>query len=68
MWRWTKQGRKPLTQVLRSLKLQSLTQVDNLQTLHQIVLALEAVAQERDVEQQSLARIQYCIPEFRTTS
>jgi hypothetical protein len=37
-------GREPLTQILHSMKLQSLTQVDNLQTLHQIVLALEAVA------------------------
>jgi hypothetical protein len=46
-----KTGPEPLTQVLRSLKLQSLTQVDNLQTWHQIVLALEAVAQEREVKQ-----------------
>ena len=38
-------GPEALTQILRSLKLQSLTQVDNLQTLHQIVLALEATAQ-----------------------
>jgi hypothetical protein len=38
-------GPEPLTKILRSMKLQSLTQVDNLQTLHQIVLALEAVAQ-----------------------
>ncbi len=38
-------GPDPLTQILRTLKLQSLTQVDNLQTLHQIVLALEATAQ-----------------------
>jgi hypothetical protein len=37
-------GPEPLTQILRSMKLQSLTQVDNLQTLHQIVLALEAAA------------------------
>ena len=44
-------GPEPLTQILRTLKLQSLTQVDNLQTLHQIVLALEAVAR-RDVAQQ----------------
>jgi hypothetical protein len=44
-----KTGPELLTQVLRSLKLQSLTQVDNLQTLHQILLALEAVAQEREV-------------------
>jgi hypothetical protein len=34
-----------LTQILRYLNLQSLTQVDNLQTLHQVVLALEAPAQ-----------------------
>jgi hypothetical protein len=34
-----------LTQILSTLKLQSLTQVDNLQTLHQVVLALEAAAQ-----------------------
>ncbi len=38
-------GPEPLTEVLRSLKLQSLSQVDNLQTLHQIVVALEAAAQ-----------------------
>ena len=40
-------GPEPLTQTLRTLKLQSLTQVENLQTLHQIVHALEAVAQGR---------------------
>ena len=40
-------GPEPLTQILRTLKLQSLTQVDNLQTLHQIVLALEAAAPEQ---------------------
>jgi hypothetical protein len=34
-----------LTQILRYLNLQSLTQVDNLQTLHQVVLALEGTAQ-----------------------
>jgi len=39
-------GPEPLTQVLRSMKLQSIDRVDNLQTLHQIVLALEAVAQK----------------------
>ncbi len=44
-------GPEPLPQVLRSLKLQSLSQVDNLQTLHQIVLALEAAAQ-REVAKQ----------------
>ncbi len=38
-------GPEPLTQILRSLTLQSLTQVDKLQTLHQIVLALEETAQ-----------------------
>jgi len=40
-------GPVPLTQVLRSLKLQSLSQVDNLQTLHQIVLALEGAQKEK---------------------
>jgi hypothetical protein len=44
-------GPEPLTQVLRSLKLQSLSQVDNLQTLHQIVLALEAAAQQEEMRQ-----------------
>jgi hypothetical protein len=44
-------GPELLTQILRTLKLQSLTQADNLQTLHQIVLALEAVAQERALKQ-----------------
>ena len=39
-------GPEPLAQILCTLKLQSLTQVDNLQTLHQIVLALEAAAQK----------------------
>jgi hypothetical protein len=38
-------GPEPLQQILNSMKLQSLTQVDNLQTLHQIVLALEGAAQ-----------------------
>ena len=37
-------GPEPLTQILRSLKLQSLDLVDNLQTLREIVLALEAAA------------------------
>jgi hypothetical protein len=37
-------GPEALTHILCSLKLQSLTQVDELQTLHQIVLALEAAA------------------------
>jgi hypothetical protein len=39
-------GPEPLTQILRSLKLQSIDRVDNLQTLHQIVLALEAASQK----------------------
>ena len=39
-------GREPLTQILRALKLQSIDRIDNLQTLHQIVLALEAAAQK----------------------
>jgi len=37
---------EPLSQILRSLKLQSVDRVDNLQTLHEIVLALEASAQK----------------------
>jgi hypothetical protein len=37
-------GPEPLQQILNSIKLQSLTQVGNLQTLHQIVLALEGAA------------------------
>ncbi|MGA8621817.1 MAG: Rad52/Rad22 family DNA repair protein [Candidatus Sulfotelmatobacter sp.] len=40
-----KAGPEPLTPILRTMKLQSLTQVDNLHALHQIVLALEAAAQ-----------------------
>jgi hypothetical protein len=44
-------GREPLEQILRSLKLQSLTQVDNLQTLHQIVIALESAVQENALKQ-----------------
>jgi hypothetical protein len=40
-----KVGPERLTEVLHSLKLRSLDRVDNLQTLHQIVLALEATAQ-----------------------
>lgn len=39
-----------LTQILRSLKLQSLDLVDNLQTLLEIVLALEAAAQGKIVK------------------
>ena len=38
-------GPEPLQQILNSMKLQSLTQVGNLQTLHQIVLALEGAVQ-----------------------
>ena len=39
-------GSEPPTQILRSLKLQCIDQVDNLQTLHEIVLALEASVQK----------------------
>lgn len=39
-------GPEPLQQILHSLKLQSVDRVDNLQTLHQIVIALEAAAQK----------------------
>jgi DNA polymerase III delta prime subunit len=39
-------GPEPLAQILRSLKLQSVDRVDNLQTLHDIVLALEAAPQK----------------------
>jgi hypothetical protein len=39
-------GPELLTQILRSMKVQSIDRVDNLQTLHQIVLALEAAAQK----------------------
>jgi len=38
-------GREQLIQTLRSLKLESIDRVDNLQTLRDIVLALEAAAQ-----------------------
>ena len=41
-------GPEPLTQILRSLKLQSIDRVDSLRVLHEIVLALEAATQ-RDV-------------------
>jgi hypothetical protein len=44
-------GPESLTRVLCSQKLQSLSQVDNLQTLHQIVLALEAAAQAKEANQ-----------------
>jgi hypothetical protein len=37
-------GPESLTQILRSLKVQSIDRVDNLQTLHEIVIALEAAA------------------------
>jgi hypothetical protein len=39
-------GPEPLTQILRSLKLQSIDRVDDLQTLREIVLALEAPRKE----------------------
>jgi len=39
-------GPEPLSQILHSLKLQSVDRVDNLQTLHDIVLALEAAPQK----------------------
>jgi hypothetical protein len=44
-------GPEALTQTLRSLKLQSIDRVDNLQTLHRIVLALEAAVQESALKQ-----------------
>jgi len=44
-------GPEALTQILRSLKLQSLSQVDNLQALREIVVALEATAQGNVVKQ-----------------
>jgi hypothetical protein len=44
-------GPEPLSQILRSLKLQSVDRVDNLRTLHEIVLALEASAQGQAVKQ-----------------
>ena len=40
-----------LTPILHSLKLQSIDRVDNLQTLHQVVLALEAAVQENGLKQ-----------------
>jgi len=43
-------GPEVLTQILRSLKLQSIDRVDNLQTLREIVLALETVAEGRAVK------------------
>ncbi len=44
-------GPGALTQILCTLKLRSLTQVDKLQTLHQIVLALEGTAQGTTMKQ-----------------
>ncbi len=44
-------GPEALTQILRSLKLQSIDRVDNLQTLREIVLALETAAQGKVVNQ-----------------
>jgi hypothetical protein len=44
-------GPEPLAQILRSLKLQSIDRVDNLQTLHEIVLALEAARRGEVVKQ-----------------
>ena len=44
-------GPEPLTQILRSLKLQSIDRVDNLQTLHEIVLALESATRREVVKQ-----------------
>jgi hypothetical protein len=44
-------GPEALTQILRSLKLQSIDRVDNLQTLREIVLALEATTQGKEVKQ-----------------
>ncbi len=40
-----------LTQILRSLRLQSIDQVDNLQTLREIVLAFEAAAEGEEMIQ-----------------
>ena len=44
-------GPEALTQILRSLKLQSVDLADNLQTLREIVLALEVAAQGKVVKQ-----------------
>jgi hypothetical protein len=44
-------GPEALTQILRSLKLQSIDRVDNLQTLREVVLALEAARQEEVAKQ-----------------
>jgi hypothetical protein len=40
-------GPEALTQILRSLKLQSIDRVDDLQTLREIVLALETAHREK---------------------
>ena len=40
-------GPEALTQILRTLKLQSIDRVDNLQTLREIVLALETAQKEK---------------------
>ena len=44
-------GPEALTQILRSLKLQSIDRVDNLQTLREIVLALETAVEGKAVKQ-----------------
>jgi Rad52/22 family double-strand break repair protein len=44
-------GPESLTQILRSLKFQSIDRVDNLQALHEIVLALEGTAQGTTMKQ-----------------
>ena len=44
-------GPEPLTQILRSLKLQSIDRVEDLQTLREIVLALETAAHAKVVNQ-----------------
>jgi hypothetical protein len=44
-------GPEALTQVLRSLKLQSIDRVDNLQALREIVLAMEGTAQGTTMKQ-----------------
>jgi len=44
-------GPESLRQILRSLKLPSIGWVDNLQTLHQVVLALETAAQGTTIKQ-----------------
>jgi hypothetical protein len=44
-------GPEALTQALRSLKLQSIDQLDDLQTLREIVLAIEGTAQGTTMKQ-----------------